>query len=111
MKKLLFIILLSVPMALMAQTDTTSSKATEAYCVMRVQGKVFSNRVTIDADFGQQQSVFVRRLKDESGKVVSLNSVADALNYMAERGWQFVQAYNVANDSASTYYVMRKKLK
>jgi hypothetical protein len=104
-------LMLLMPVALMAQTtDMGTTTATEAYCVLKIQGKVFSGRVNVVADFGQEQTVFVKRLKDEAGKVVDLHSVADALNYMAQRGWQFVQAYTTTRDTDPVHYILKKKL-
>ena len=45
-------------------------------------------------------------------KVKAFNSMIDGMNYMGERGWEFVQAYVVTNQSSnmSTYrYVLKKK--
>lgn len=45
-------------------------------------------------------------------KVKAFNSMIDGMNYMGERGWVFVQAYVVTNQSSnmSTYrYVLKKK--
>ena len=34
---------------------------------------------------------------DENGRSIEFNSMLDAANYMAERGWVFKQAYIVQN--------------
>ena len=53
-------------------------------------------------------------LVDESGEAIVFNSILDAANYLAERGWVFKQAYIVQSfsegDSSSPrkYWIMAK---
>ena len=67
------------------------------YCEILGTGSLFSTKVKIDIDYGQEVSFWNqdRRLKDENGKSVKFNSMVDALNYMGTLGWEFVQAYVV----------------
>ncbi len=37
------------------------------------------------------------------------NSMIDAMNYMGNNGWEFVQAYAVAQEKGSTTYWILKK--
>lgn len=65
-----------------ARTDTTKI---EQYCALVAQGKLFSNMVTIDVNFGEERKFFggYTRIKDDfTGKVKKFNSVTDALNFM-----------------------------
>jgi len=79
-------------------------------------GKLFSNKVSIQVDFGQETSWWKGNhgdaIKDETGKLVSFNSVIDALNYMASKGWIFVNAYALSEGSSGRVlnYVMRRPL-
>jgi len=113
MKKILLILLLS-PMLSFAQTDTTKAKPHEMYCMVLATSKLFSTKVNITVDFGQEVKFFSftdQRMKDETGKVVAFNSVIDALNYMAQQGWEFVNAYVITVSSQNVYhYVMRRKI-
>jgi hypothetical protein len=111
MKKLLLLIVLSLPLFCFVQTDTTSTPK-EQYCMILATGKMFSSKVSIEVDFGQPTKFFSSNtLKDESGKIMSFNSVIDALNYMASKGWLFVNAYVITTSSQNVlHYVMRKPI-
>jgi hypothetical protein len=76
--------------------------------------KLFSNKVTIEIDFGQENKFFSSdkdtRVKDANGKNMVFNSMVDALNFMSANGYEFVQAYAFAKDNQSVYhYLLRKK--
>lgn len=52
------------------------------------------DKVTIEVDFGQISSSWSdQRLRGEDGKPMKFNSMVDAMNWMGEKGWEFVQAY------------------
>ncbi|MFD2523328.1 hypothetical protein [Emticicia soli] len=75
--------------------------------------KAFSSKVMIDIDFGQRNKLFNfndTSLKDESGKLIELNSMIDALNFMSKNGYEFVQAYafNVGGQNVYHYLMKRK---
>ncbi len=113
MKKILLLFLLASPFLSKAQTDTTA-KPHEQYCMIIATAKLLSTKVTITVDFGQETKLFAfkdQRLKDAEGKVLSFNSVIDALNYMSGQGWIFVNAYALSEGSGSgkvLNYVMRR---
>jgi hypothetical protein len=75
--------------------------------------KLLSTKVTIEIDFGQRNKMFNfndTSLKDENGKLLELNSMIDALNFMCKNGYEFVQAYAITIGSQNVYhYLMRKK--
>ncbi len=79
------------------------------YCTIVGTTKVMSTKVTVEIDFGQERSYWSRdRLKDETGKPIIFNSMVDALNYMSDQGWEFVQAYIVTAGGQNVYhYLMR----
>jgi hypothetical protein len=63
----------------------------EQYCEMTAMNKLFSRKVTIDIDYGEERKLFSfkdTRVKDDLGKVKSFNSVVDALNFMGRSGWK-----------------------
>ncbi|MBO4768671.1 MAG: hypothetical protein J5495_03950 [Bacteroidales bacterium] len=75
----------------------------EVYCeIVSYYRGLFSNKTTIEIDFGQYAAFLSldRRLVDENGRSIEFNSMLDAANYMAERGWVFKQAYVVQNFSS-----------
>lgn len=58
---------------------------------------MFSNKTMVELDFGQYASWWSadRNLVDENGQSINFNSILDAVNYMAARGWVFEQMYVV----------------
>lgn len=77
--------------------------------------KPFSSKVLIDIDFGQRNKLFNfndTSLKDENGKLIELNSMIDALNFMSKHGYDFVQAYafNVGGQNVYHYLMKKKQL-
>lgn len=57
-------------------------------------GKLFSTKVTVEIDFGQEKhGLYGNKIVDENGKTITFNSMVDAVNYLSQMGWQFVQAY------------------
>jgi hypothetical protein len=91
------------------------------YVMIVGQGKLFSNKVSIEIDFGQETSFWKggkeMKLLDENGKKVTLNSMIDALNFMSAAGYEFVNAYAITVDSGLAgkqnvyHYVLKKKIK
>lgn len=83
------------------KTDSISITKNYVYCEILGTGSLFSTKVKIDIDYGQEVSFWNqdRRLKDENGKSVKFNSMVDALNYMGTLEWEFVQAYVVTMPS------------
>jgi len=74
---------------------------------------MLSNKVTIEIDFGQFRSIWEdNRLKDPTtGQRIIFNSMIDALNYMGDQGWEFVQAYAfwMGGNSGNVYHYLLKK--
>ena len=75
--------------------------------------KMFSNKLLIEIDFGQENKFFSSdkdtRIKDSSGKYMIFNSMIDALNFMCANGYEFVQAYAFnAADQNLYHYLLRK---
>lgn len=86
------------------------------YCDIVGTEILFSNKITVDIDFGQKSSFWTdykeKRLVDEKGKPIKFNSMIDALNFMAKLGWEFQQAYVVTtNDQNVCHWLMKKTLK
>ncbi|MBT1698361.1 hypothetical protein KK083_15835 [Fulvivirgaceae bacterium PWU4] len=105
---ILFItIFICSPLLLRAQPDTVKY----SYCELIGTARLFSNKVTIDIDFGEAKNVWLdNRVRDEqTGKVRIFNSMVDALNYMGSDGWEFVQAYVVTVGQQNVYHWLLKK--
>lgn len=110
MKPLLLFLFLLVASSTFAQDATP----VEQYCELVAQGRLFSRKVTIDVDFGEERKFFSgdTRMKDEvSGKIKKFNSVVDAINYMGAEGWTLVNAFPITEGSGPmVYHFYFKKL-
>lgn len=100
-----------------AQTEEQPHKV---YCeIISTSRNLFSNKTTVELDFGQYASWWTadRNLVDENGKSINFNSVLDAVNYMAARGWVFEQMYVVQtftkgdSDSPAFHWIMSKEVR
>lgn len=82
----------------------------EQYCQIIATPRLFSNKVTIDIDFGEEKSIWRdNRLKNYDGKIKKFNTVIDALNYMGRDGWIFMNAYPVSIGESVIYHFAFKK--
>lgn len=76
--------------------------------------KFLSSKVIVQIDFGQRTKLFstgkATVLKDDQGKTLDFNSMVDALNFLADHGFEFINAYAYALNNQSVYhYLMKKK--
>ena len=80
MKKLFLLALIFSSFSAFAQDSTK----VEQYCRLVAINKLFSNKVNIDVDFGDERKFFSdNRLRDEeTGRLKKFNTVVDALNYL-----------------------------
>ena len=108
MKKLLIItFVLTISLVSNAQTDTSR---VEQYCEVIATPRLLSNRVSLEVNYGEEQSYWKgNRLKSE-GKLKKFNSVIDALNYMGKEGWVFVNAFPITIGTTQVYHYGFKKL-
>lgn len=108
MKKTIIIVLSLFTSAIsMAQSDTTKI---EQYCQIIATPRFLSNKVTIDLDFGDEKKFWQdTRMKTDEGKLKKFNTVIDALNYMGQSGWEFINAYPVRNGTSDIYHFAFKK--
>ena len=108
MKKIAFFLALQFSaLALFAQGDTTKI---EQYCQVIVTPKPFSNKVTIDIDFGEEKPFWTdNRLRSYDGNLKKFNTVVDALNFMGKEGWVFINAYPINNGNQEIYHFAFKK--
>jgi hypothetical protein len=110
MKKIILAVFLFTTLNGFAQ-DTTK---VEQYCRLVAINKLFSNKVNIDIDFGDERKFFSdTRIRDEeTGRVKKFNTVVDALNYLGSQGWVLVNAFPVSDGSSYTYhYYFRKQFR
>jgi len=100
MKHFIPILFTLIPFLSFAQTDTSR---VDQFCELTAQGRIFSNKITIDIDFGEGRSLFSfkdTRIKEEtSGKVKKFKSTVDALNYLGGKGWKLLNAFPVTESA------------
>lgn len=76
--------------------------------------RLLSSKITVRLDFGQERTLFGSRratqIIDENGNPIIFTSMIDALNFMHQQGYEFVQAYTeTINEEHETHYLLRKK--
>lgn len=109
MKKIAFaaITLLASLMAI-AQCDTAQL---EQYCQVIATPRLFSNKVTIAIDLGEERSFWAdNRLRTYDGRLKKFNTIIDALNFMGKEGWRFINAFPVRSGQTEVYHFGFKRL-
>jgi len=109
MKKLFFTVMLFISIAI--STSAQDTTRVEQYCRLIATGKILSNKVRIDVDFGEERKLFRdNRLKDEqTGKLKEFNTVVDALNYMGSQGWVLLNAFPMIEGGSNVFHYYFKK--
>ena len=77
-------------------------------------GKLLTNKVSVEIDFGQRTKFFGSAKKqtaivDAQGNKVVFNSMIDALNFMTTNGYKFEQAYAVTIGNTNVYHYLLSK--
>ena len=118
MKKLfLALVFLSAGYALKAQTvnEIPIKDIDVDYVQIVGTAKLFSTKLTIQLDFGQQTKFFSigkeTIVKDENGKAVDFSSMMDALNFMSKNGFEFVDAYAITSSNQNVYHYLLRSTK
>jgi len=91
MKKLLFLLLLSLPVFCHAQTDTTAYQKKIAYCTVEVSQ--FGSKFFASLDDGTKTKANAMEIKDSKGKQVPFTSRIAVLDYITQQGWTLVSSY------------------
>ena len=112
-KLLTILSLFSTSTLAFAQEIGTVNAKPYAYCQIVSSSLLFKNKVNVNIDYGQERNFLgIDLIKTaDSKKAVKFNSMIDALNYMSEQGWEFVQAYVIVDATDSTTYWILKKRK
>ena len=78
---------------------------------IQVWAMPFRNRqIQIGIDYGQYNQAFTpldRRLVDQSGRRLGLNSMMDALNLFSRYGYELAEVYVISE--SSPIYILKKK--
>lgn len=97
MKKLILALTIAIASWTVSLAQGAGSEVKRVYVELIGQGQLFSSKVKVTIDFGQQSKFWTgfsdQRLVDENGKEIKFNSMIDAMNYMGQFGWVFAQAY------------------
>ncbi|SDC50885.1 hypothetical protein SAMN04488104_100124 [Algoriphagus faecimaris] len=117
MRKILVLVfssLFSVVFSLQAQTiDGVALKEIEStYIQLTGRGRLFSNTVRVEVDFGQDRSrgrVNDSQIIDQNGNVVLFNSMVDALNFFDRLGYEYVDSEHISEDSPIQYLLRKKR--
>ena len=76
----------------------TANAQGKEYC--ELIGTQHITKFSVAIDFGQQDKRFPDdQMVDEKGKLITFNSMVDAMNYMSKLGWEFRQAYVVVRNT------------
>lgn len=76
--------------------------------------KLLSNKVSIELEFGQYKKFFgytETRVVDNTGKKVDFNSIIDALNFMYNHGYEYLNAYAITINNQNVYHYLMKRKK
>lgn len=109
MKKILFVCLCTF-----VTTIAFAQDSSWRHVSITVLPRLMSNKINVEVDYGGDTKFFSdTRMKDDEGKAVKFNSVADILNYMSKEGWELVTAQVTFNTSAQKIWtiLMRRKEK
>ena len=114
-----FLIMTSIKAQVIVEGININKLEKVKICQVVAQGKLFSKKVTITIDYGQEikwSSNKGSQIRDENGEMRKFNTVIEAINYMENNGWEYI---NVAvttiwtgksgNIEVYNYYFRRKE--
>lgn len=71
-----------------------------------------ATKTTIKFDFGtSNQSISTKKnvIKDKEGNIVKFTRMIDALNFMRDNGYEYIDTYIIEKYSETHYILKRKK--
>lgn len=83
------------------------------YILIVGTSQIFSNKLSIQVDFGQSTKFFGTnniQIRDEKGKLMKFNSMIDALNFFNTYGYKFVNAYVITIGNQNVYHFLLEKV-
>jgi hypothetical protein len=96
MKKLLFLLLFTLPVFCKAQTDSASYQKKIAYCTVEISHSGASKFVAT-LDDGTTTKINAMEIKDSKGKQIKFTSRIAILDYITQRGWTLVSSYYIVD--------------
>lgn len=117
MKTLLLTFLFCTSFFISANSQTVNDIPIEDIGVEYIQiigtSRFLSDKVNIEIDFGQSTKFIgsntEKKIKDEDGKKIKFNSMIDALNFMSQNGYEFIQAFALVEGNEKEYHYLLKK--
>lgn len=108
----IFIFSFTAQVAFSQNIEVDSNAIVWTYCELVGTHKFMSTKVTVEVDYGQEVKPWSfqddRIVDPTTGKPKSFNSMVDAMNFMGESGWEFVQAYVVTAGNQNVYHWLLK---
>jgi len=107
-----FVFMLFWVFQLSAQITEPDTSLVYIYSELVGTQKPFSTKVIVEIDFGQERNFFLPRnsiVDPQTGKPISFNSMVDAMNFMGNDGWEFVQAYIVTTNNQNVFRWLLKR--
>lgn len=105
-KTILSLILMCVTLGVNAQNYKKDGKPYPFYCQLLGQTNLIGQlRLTIMWDNQPMEN----HLRDENGKKIEFNSMTHAMNYMAKRGWEYVDCVTYSEAGKPTVHYIFKK--
>ena len=75
--------------------------------------RTITNKITVELDFGQEDKILSSNkshlIADATGKTIKFNSMMDALNFLSQNGFSFVQAYVFTEENENVFHYILKK--
>lgn len=99
MKKILFML-----MFVLATASSFAQEKHPYYCTINGMQNLAA-KIRLQLEWGEQKKLV--SLRDENNKKIEFNNLTDILNYMSDRGWQFVTALHYNN---CIHYLLKKEV-
>ncbi|WP_146106071.1 hypothetical protein [Apibacter adventoris] len=75
--------------------------------------KAFSDKVNVEIDFGQIFKNLTHKntsvIKNSKGEEITFDSMIDALNFMYENGFEFIDSFITVGSQNIYHYILKRK--
>ena len=108
-KQFLFILLFFIITTIIFSQDFDLKDIPKDIEYCEIIGTAFAQGLApiITIDFGQKW--IAKKAIKRDGKVFSFNSMIDALNWMAQNGWEYVGGYVLLGTPVQYHYILKRK--
>ena len=94
--------------------DINELEAVKYVQMLGYNKSLFGQKIIVTIDYGQKFNAFKSQLiKDKNDNNLVFNSMVDALNFMEENGWEYVNntEYSTGSSNVSHFLLKRQKAK